>query len=663
MARTNGPNVPPAPHWPSGQQAHGQPAQGHPNQPGSYANPQQPSYAQHGQYAQPAEAYYYPDGSYAADTYSQPTLTHAPAPASHQQWGEPAASSYAPRFEPYTPPTSPPARAQPQPPQYAPPFPEPPPAAHYTREPRIVSHDRGYDRGYAAQPAASAPEWAQPELRGAAYDQQPGWQQAEPQFYPQDAAQGAAGQGYESGYGQGYAPAHDYAAPGDWQQPAVYDTGPQPGYPPAAPQQGFGEAQGYDDPAAYAPPGYPPPQFAPPQYDPQGYPQEAPPGFAPPARSQALEHEYDPVESEFEDEDQGRGGRKMMIAASLVGALGIVGALAYGYTSFFGSGSGAGTPVVKSEGQPAKVKPADPGGKKFAHTDSKILGRLNDGSSAPAADGSDAEGPRKVTTMIVGRDGSIVAAAAGAPAPAQPEPAAAAARPAAAGPVVVSPPPAATPSVPGLTIVDGFGNRGATAPLGAGAGAGTSAAVLNTPGAARATPAVVNTPPAAAPPPTSPPVKAQVIARADPAAAAPPPASPPPASPPKALAADPVKPAAKPAAPKSKDPVAAINTIRQDASRVSGDSAPSGAGYVAVLASMPSSSSSRMDALKQFADLQQRYPAQLQSKAPEVQSAELAGKGTYDRLIAGPPGSRQQATALCAELKAVGYTSCWIKAY
>lgn len=167
--------------------------------------------------------------------------------------------------------------------------------------------------------------------------------------------------------------------------------------------------------------------------------------------------------------------------------------------------------------------------------------------------------------------------------------------------------------------------------------------------------------PAAAASPLAPPVKAQVIARADSAPSTPPP---------KAAAFEPVKPApkpaaeaVKPAAPKPKDTVAAIDSIRQDASRVSGDSGTSGAGYVAVLASVPASSSSRMDALKQFADLQQRYPAQLQSKSPEVQSANLADKGTYDRLIVGPPGSRQQASSLCAELKAVGYTSCWIKAY
>ena len=89
----------------------------------------------------------------------------------------------------------------------------------------------------------------------------------------------------------------------------------------------------------------------------------------------------------------------------------------------------------------------------------------------------------------------------------------------------------------------------------------------------------------------------------------------------------------------------------------------SGAGYVAVLASIPRSSSSRMSALARFADLQQQYAAQLGGKTPDVQEANLGEKGTYHRLIVGPPGSRQEANRLSSELKAAGYPSCWIKSY
>ena len=70
-----------------------------------------------------------------------------------------------------------------------------------------------------------------------------------------------------------------------------------------------------------------------------------------------------------------------------------------------------------------------------------------------------------------------------------------------------------------------------------------------------------------------------------------------------------------------------------------------------------------MDALKQFADLQQKYAAQLGGKTPDVQDANLGDKGFYHRLFVGPPGSKQEASRLCSDLKSVGYTSCWIKSY
>ena len=90
---------------------------------------------------------------------------------------------------------------------------------------------------------------------------------------------------------------------------------------------------------------------------------------------------------------------------------------------------------------------------------------------------------------------------------------------------------------------------------------------------------------------------------------------------------------------------------------------PTGAGYVAVLASVPASGSSRMDALKQFADMQQKYGMILQNKTPDIQEANLGAKGTYHRLLVGPPGSRDSATSVCTQLKAEGYSGCWVTAY
>ncbi len=86
-------------------------------------------------------------------------------------------------------------------------------------------------------------------------------------------------------------------------------------------------------------------------------------------------------------------------------------------------------------------------------------------------------------------------------------------------------------------------------------------------------------------------------------------------------------------------------------------------GFVAVLASVPRSASSRMDALKRFADMQQKYGSALAGKTPDVADANLGAKGNYHRLIVGPPGSREQASTVCSQLKSQGYNDCWVTSY
>jgi cell division septation protein DedD len=111
--------------------------------------------------------------------------------------------------------------------------------------------------------------------------------------------------------------------------------------------------------------------------------------------------------------------------------------------------------------------------------------------------------------------------------------------------------------------------------------------------------------------------------------------------------------AAKPAAPKKPAP-APTSTAR----------ASTGSnGYVAVLASVPVSAQSRLSALQRFADMQQQYGSVLLNKTPDIREANLGAKGTYHRLLVGPPGSRAQASALCSQLKSAGYTDCWVTAY
>lgn len=680
MARSSGPQLPPVNQW-ADENAHpdyAQPGYGHDRgqhsappafgqqvrQPPAPANaqvyaqqpPAQP-YAPSGHPQQPqAEGYYYPDNGYAADSYSQSTLR--PGSQGYQQpvdrgWAEPpaAAPAYAPQFEPYTPPRGQPAPRHSN--DYAPPaygqadLPTQPTGHGASRDPRLAAQQH-------QQPGWQSP----PDLRGASYEDDP--REAASRWGREGAPYAApAAPPPPADYGAHHAPSA-YAPPS--QQGGGYQGG---GYGAAPGWQGEPAYQGYDarqqhaEPAAYPPESYQPPYqqggypaadyggqgYAPPDYAAGGYAQPyadvnpadpaATQAYPAPANAQSreLEAEYDPDEFDYEDEKRG-GGRKMMIAAALVGAVVVSGGLAYGYLAYSGGNDGGGTPVVKSESQPSKFKPIDAGGKKFAHTDSKVLGRLNDGSSATETSGATNEdgSPRKVTTMIVGRDGSIVpSTGVSAPPPGS-------AAPAGSGPVVVTPP-AASP-VPGLTIVDGFGGRG-----------GPVAPVASAPPQAAPTRvAPVNTAP---PPVAAAPAKVQVISRADPRRADPVDADPEPQ--PQARQ----KPAERPVEKKPVRQAAVAAGSMTDAAPSSGGAS----GFVAVLASIPESGSSRIEALKQFADLQQRYPSQLRNKTPDVQSASVAGKGSYHRLVAGPPGSRQQANELCAELKAVGYTNCWIKAY
>ncbi len=180
-------------------------------------------------------------------------------------------------------------------------------------------------------------------------------------------------------------------------------------------------------------------------------------GFAQPEGGE-LDAAYGEEDVEYEDEEPPRGRRPMMIAAALVGAILVGGGVAYGYKKFASLDPQGDPPIIKSEAFPSKIKPADAGGKQFPYSDSKIMGRLGDGtSSAPdsnsaaspapdtssgasAAPSTDDGGTRKVATLVVGRDGTI-----------QPPPVAPA-----------SDPPSSQVGVPGTSLVDVFGGQGAS---------------------------------------------------------------------------------------------------------------------------------------------------------------------------------------------------------
>lgn len=506
--------------------------------------------------------------------------------------------------------------------------------------------------------------------------------------YPQWGDYGDAPAGIAAGKpgGRAYAPQFEPYAPARGQQPQQ-QAQPQPMHPPQGHQEprSFGTrgqwgtaATGFSEPSfapqAPAPSEMHPAQHAQPHFQERPYhepelsaadwhqphagephfgsdpyQQGAELGFAQPVAGE-LDPGYDEEDDEeYELEDAApRRRRPFMIVAALAGAIMVGGSLAYGFKKLTAGGDAGTPPLIKSAAGPARMKPADAGGKQFPYADSKIMGRLGDGSASAAVTTSTATaataaepsgttddgGARKVSTLVVNRDGSIQAPAT------VPAAGAHAVSPttsgAAGGPV----------SVPGMTLVDAFGAQRAHAQ-----GSTVSPTTASNAGGSHADfkKVVVVPPPADASAPvkvtkingsksSSQSVTGSIAAERDDAVA------------PKHT---------------KKKKLAKADTVATDADdTVSAPVTTShGSGFVAVLASVPRSSSSRMDALKRFADLQQQYSDALQGKTPDVADANLGSKGAYHRLIAGPPGSRQEANAVCSKLKAAGYSSCWVMSY
>ena len=258
------------------------------------------------------------------------------------------------------------------------------------------------------------------------------WQQpaANPQWGQQQAPQGYAPAPQSQGYAaqqaapyaglsanpDPYAPSFEPyaaapAAPQRAAQPSYQPQVPQQSYQPQAAQQGYA-AQGYGAPdprlhaqhlpaqQQWAPhpaqPNYPPQAAASyrnpdPRHhesepalsdwsnsqnqNPQGYGiGDAHPGHDDMGYAQTAGGEHDQgyaegEDQEFEAEETGRGWRPMMIAAALVGAIVVGAGGSYGYKTFLGGGAKGTPPMVKSAVEPSKTKPADAGGKQFAHTD------------------------------------------------------------------------------------------------------------------------------------------------------------------------------------------------------------------------------------------------------------------------------------------------------
>lgn len=544
--------------------------------------------------------------------YTQPAPLQQPLQAAPQYAPPQHSQQYAPpQYAPQSPPQT---YAQPQaytPPQpqasaYAPQQPRTQPPAARQPAPQQPQHDPrfapfgNFDAPPTARPTQPA---AQPSQYPPAYTPAPSAYVPETTGRPTQPPQQQRA-----------------AAPYDqqWQQPA-----PQPGAPALNDPRGYdlGHYQPSVAPAAQDPRTQRP--TAPPAWTPHAEPearQHAPdPGFGAPlqadphARNQALEpvhdDEYEDHEDDEDYEEAPRKTRYGLIAASLIAAIAAGGGLAYAYKMFVAPPTHtAAAPVIKSNTGPIKVKPVDPGGTKFANADSKMMENLS-GSADTSSDG----GPKQVKTMVIERDGSLASAQSASPPPQ-------AARPASVGVpgmilANVPPPPAAQPAHQPAAV----------------------AAVVNPPvaqpQAPRPAPKII----AAAPAPAAYP---------DPVDAAP--AAAPPAAPVKKVIPKKITPAAGPA------PTTAPSAV---------GGPKGGNGFVAVLASVPASGSSRVEAMQQYADLQQKFGGVLGSKAPDVVEAKLPN-GVYHRLIVGPPASRDAATSVCTQLKTAGYTAdCWVTAF
>ena len=549
-----------------------------------------------------APAYHYPQDHYPQENYSQGHYPQGDYPQEHYEQ-----DGYAPdarnAHQPFTPVRHPPFFSE----QSSPQRPQPSPYGSAFEELLASQHQEQAAPGYYDDQGLSQlqPPGQARRARTTLRDQLQATQQSNQWQQPNPAPRSHDPRGYDlgsympnaadadpPGFGNGHASGRDGHLDPHWPDPHGYGYGADPGARPSSAADYYAQLGGESLPVE------------------QG-------------------QEFDPDSDEFEDyeyEETGNRRRGLLIVGALVGAIMVGGGLAYGYKTIVGPAPKGGTPVIKADARPAKSQPEDPGGRQFAHSDSKLLGRLDterstsnslSGSArASTLDDTDESGVRRVPTIVVGRDGSIAP-------PAQPK----------------LPPNSGSDSntvaVPGMTIVNGFGGRPTVQPQ-------------------------RNEAPEQSP---EVPAAPRIIARAspEPQSSAPAPRATPPTPPLPVRSANVLPPSSRRAAapPRTSQPAPRQLAPRQVAANPAPPSEPGG--YVAVLASQQS----RIDALKTFADLQQQYNSVLRNKIPDVLEADLSsrGLGTMYRVVVGPPGSREAASDLCGQLKSAGFEGCWITAY
>lgn len=499
-----------------------------------------------------------------------------------------------------------------------------------------------------AQEAYSQETYAeQPQLRGPHYEQAAGYA---PNEYAADPFQSPT---YDSQQQQGQQQqGMDGSAPADFQ--------PAPSYPAPSYYDSTYDPQSYD--AALHEPAHQD------QWSPTAVAAAAPLAGAVPTQQ---DDEYD--DDEYDDDEPERYSWKLLAAVVVTGAV-VAGGGVVLYDSFSSgrAGKSGKAPIVRAERSPTKTAPKDAGGRKFAHRDSKILGRLdNSGGSANKRrlDSETGNRVRSVPTVRIGRDGRLILPKAPEPVPTQ--------RTAA----VTSSPAGAEQSTPGINVV-GTSRLGGLPPVLPKAAQPLASAPRSTP---VRRPAVPEIKPRSARSQVPTPVARPVIKnrpavnrttnratanRATTRRTQPPPvparssvgtpwrmtstSAPAGQKPSSSIRPTIARSVATPAAPRRPTPAKTASTLgAQSVARTQRR------GYVAVLAT----ESSRVKALQSFAELQQKHPNALVNRVPDVQRADLKarGLGIMYRVVVGPAGSRSAANSVCSSLKSEGYSGCWVK--
>lgn len=385
---------------------------------------------------------------------------------------------------------------------------------------------------------------------------------------------------------------------------------------------------------------------------------------------------YAPYDGELAQEPKSNRRRALMIAGGLVGLVVIGGAGVVGYGFVSGGGSDAPPAVIRAERSPVKIRPpgsetdqaaaespgklvydrvgGESGGEErlvsreepVADVGDRQVRRIDpnqeDGLRGAAGETTSEDLPRRVRTVVVRPDGTIVGEVAP-PQPAAPlqpaplpgsaaDPAPSAAVPAEEAPAQDAPAATDSAEVPLPAPRPADLPRSSEAAQPATVQPAPVAAAQPAPVAAASAPAQPGTgfvPPSA--PQSGQPIQLQPTAVASlPAASAPPPA----------------------AAPASPAPVAPAPAA---AAAPATGSFPPGSYVVQVAASR-----NEQDARSTAASISQRYAGALGSYAPVVERADLGDRGIYYRVGLGPMSSQSDAGSLCSRLKSSGL-DCFVR--